>query len=573
MKLLLYCSALIVVNGFINKLGKFGKSFLKEKRMGEYPISRNYYEEALKRLNSNNQTLREIELLNGNNAESWAETKGETLIIIHQVEVTSNHTINENENDNETSQRTTNRRNHSFQKMMERYGNSNSKTDEKTGEKSDNFEVIYGNQITFADIGGFETIKGEMLQCVDMLKNWEKYAQYSVRTPKGLVLEGPPGNGKTMLARGFAGEADVGFIAVSGAEFQDKYIGVGSSKIRELFTLAYENRPCIIFIDEIDALGRRRGDSESGSNAERDNTLNQLLVEMDGFRNNTGIFVIGATNRADLLDKALMRPGRIDKQIYVGMPDNIARRVIIDIHIKGKPNNLEPAKIEELISMTNGFSGAEIENLLNEAMLFALKNKKEEFKWDDIDIIYNRILGGTQSEQHVISDELLERICIHEMGHCLMGIYCKYHPLMKKVVINLTSPKNPGMTIFEEDDILHTYEALFEHVAILYGGRIAELLIYGEELISTGASTDYKEAREIAQKMVVDYGMGRTQYGGIAESSKDKIDIEIEKILADAYTHAYSILQNKKDCIISGSAILKRDRILTRRELQTYLML
>jgi cell division protease FtsH len=535
-------------------------------RMVKYPISRNYYEEALKRLN--NDTMRDIGILT-NNEETIVEQTEESVIIIHHI---SNQTTTINEDMRQ------NHRNHAFQRMMERYENQQKDNERKTGEKSENFEVIYGdtNGIKFSDIGGFETIKGEMLQCVDMLKNWEKYSRFSVRTPKGLVLEGPPGNGKTMLAKGFATEADVAFIAVSGAEFQDKYIGVGSSKIRELFTLACENRPCVIFIDEIDALGRKRNDGDSGGNAERDNTLNQLLVEMDGFRNNSGIFVIGATNRADLLDSALMRPGRIDKRIYVGMPDNVARRFIIDIHMRGKPNQLQKGEIEELVSMTSGFSGAQIENLLNEAMLFALKNDKEEFNMSDIDTIYNRVLGGMQSEEHNVSDEMLERICVHELGHSLMGLFCKHHPLMKKVVINLTSPKNPGMTIFEDDEMqdrLNTYEALFERISILYGGRIAELLIYGETMISTGATTDFAEARVIAQKMVVDYGMGQELYSGMGEKSKDKLDIEVENILSDAYAYTYGFLEKNKDCIISGSAILKRERSLSRRDLQTYLML
>jgi cell division protease FtsH len=412
-----------------------------------------------------------------------------------------------------------------------------------------------------------------MLQCVDILKNFEKYNNYSVRTPKGLILEGPPGNGKTMLAKGFAGEANVNFIAVSGAEFQDKYIGVGSSKVRELFKLATQNKPCVIFIDEIDALARKRNDGDNGGNAERDNTLNQLLIEIDGFYNNSGIFIIGATNRIDLLDSAFMRPGRIDKSIYVGMPDTISRRYIINIHIKGKPNSLTEELIDELVLMTSDFSGAQIENLLNEAMLYALRKNKTEFNISDIDIIYNRILSGSQSEEHIINDETLERICVHEMGHSVMGLFCKHHPLMKKVVINLNSPKNPGMTIFDyETNDLDTYENLYEYISILYGGRIAELLIYGDEFISTGASSDYAEARKTAQEMIIHYGMGN-KYGGIGENSKNLINDEIEKILNDAYKNAYNILNNKKDCIISGSLLLKKQKSLTRSELQSHLMI
>jgi cell division protease FtsH len=567
MKSIIYCLSLSIVNSFINvrHFHKNSNIFTKKK---EYPISRNYHEESIKRLNKTDNF-----------------PKIDSLIIIHHhtqewneyPPLLQNEVIDSTNNTNSMGNNNNRDRNSAFKRMIERYGNQQKEreyTEERNSAKSENFEVVYGNQITFKDIGGFESIKGEMLQCVDMLKNWEKYNRFSVRTPKGLILEGPPGNGKTMLARGFAGEAGVGFIAVSGAEFQDKYIGVGSSKIRELFNLAIKKRPCIIFIDEIDALGRKRNDANDG-NSERDNTLNQLLVEMDGYRNNSGIFVIGATNRADLLDPALMRAGRIDKRIYIGTPDVIARNFIINIHITGKPNTLTKQDITELILMTNSFSGAQIENLLNEAMLLAIKHNKETFNMADINIIYNRILAGTQSEEHIISDELLERICVHELGHSLLGLYCKHHPLMKKVIINLKSPKTPGMTIFEDDgnEILNTYDALFERISILYGGRIAELLIYGEGLVSTGASTDYNEAREIAQKMVIHYGMGKGQYGGIGERSKEKIDLEVEKILEDAYSNAYSILQSKRDCIVSGSAILKREKCITRRDLLTYLML
>ena len=588
----LYCIILCAVNGYMLPRLNHHPFALLATSGDKYPISRNYYEESLKRLNTYNGTIRDLEMLG--RPGSWIEKTGESIIIIHHRQVMTNHTDggdsgdSDDDDDDEEGdemekrreQEKKNHRNYTFKKLLERYNKDDTEEGKRKEanrvSKSENFEVITGGVgITFADIGGFAGVKEEMLQCADMLKNWQHYAQYSVRTPKGLVLEGPPGNGKTMLARGFAGEADVGFIAVSGAEFQDKYIGVGSSKVRELFTLASHNCPCVVFIDEIDALGRCRsdGDSGGGGSSERDNTLNQLLVEMDGFRNNSGIFVIGATNRADLLDPALMRPGRIDKRIYVGMPDAIARRFIVDIHIKGKPNRLAKEEIEEIVSMTGGFSGAQIENLLNEAMLYVLKCKRVVIDWADIEYSYNNVLGGTQSEAHVISDDMLERICAHEIGHSLMGIFCKNHPLLKKVVINLKSPRNPGMTVFEEDNgILSTREALFERVAIMYGGQIAEKLIYGEGMVSTGAITDYAEARKLAQKMVIEYGMGG-RYGGVSEKSKEKIDEEVEGILSDAYAFAYSILQNNRDSIVSGSAILKRELTITRKDLMSYLML
>jgi cell division protease FtsH len=543
----------------------------------KYPISRNYYEEALKRLTSRT-------------GGSGTGTGGTSLIIIHQMESSRNeHEDTEEEADatTEIRQRMRNkeRNNEALKKLLLRYEEQPIRTTGTTTASSDNFEVIKADSIgiRFKDIGGFMGIKSQLMQCLDMLKNWATYAQYSVRTPKGVILEGPPGNGKTMLARAFAAECGVSFIAVSGSEFQDKYIGVGSAKVRELFSLAMENRPCIIFVDEIDALGGRRrtaGDESAGASAERDNTLNQLLVEMDGFRNNTGVFLIGATNRADLLDAALMRPGRIDKRIYVGMPDIVGRRAIVGIHIKGKPNNLTDDNMDEMVRMTGGFSGAQMENLLNEAMLHALGDGREIFEWSDIMVAYSREIGGGgngggDGDGFKLDDEVLQRICVHEMGHCLVGLACKNHPQLQKVMINRESMRNPGMTIFEEGGLVKTRDELFERIMILYGGQIAEILMYGEGGMSNGAVSDNEEARRVAKNMVLEYGMvgGRRNGEGLSETSKGVYDDEVGELLDRAYNMAYAILQKERDSIISGAAILKRDLVINRRDLLAYLML
>jgi len=436
--------------------------------------------------------------------------------------------------------------------------------------KSENFQVITDFPFLFSDIGGYENVKAELNQCVDILQNYSKYMKYNVRIPKGLILEGPPGNGKTLLAKAFAGECQVGFIAVSGSEFQDKYVGVGSSRVRELFDLAFKNFPCIIFIDEIDALGRSRSKESDGegASAERDNTLNELLVALDGFKNNTGVFLIGATNRADLLDPALIRPGRIDKRIFIGLPDEKTRRAILNIHIRGKPYD-SSIQVENLIEITAGLSGAQIENLLNEAMLNALRYNRERFENQDIEIIMNKMLTGWQPNDHEFTEELIYKICIHELGHAIMGLFAKNHAKVRKVMINLSSPNTPGYTLFENaKSTIYTREGLFEHLAILLGGRIAEELFFGVGAVTNGAINDFEEALKLAHKMVVYYGMGKQMiYPSLSDKYKEMIDEDVIELIHSATDYATSILLENKEKIERGSRILERERILKREDL------
>ena len=433
----------------------------------------------------------------------------------------------------------------------------------KQDKKSKNFEVVTKSPYTFKDVGGYDSIKSELDQCIDLLKNHTKYRGYNIRVPRGLILEGPPGNGKTLLAKALAGEARTSFIAVSGSEFQEKYVGVGSSKIRELFELAKKNIPCIIFIDEIDAVGRKRsGDGESSS-SERDSTLNELLVAMDGFKNRTGVFIVAATNRADMLDPALIRPGRIDKRIFIGNPDMKTRESILQIHIVGKPYD-DSISIEDLVEQTNGLSGAQIENLLNEAMLNALKNNEKTFGQKDIEFVMNKIIAGYQSTPMEFTEELIYRICVHEAGHSIIGLLSKSHAKMKKVIINLTSPKSPGYTIFEtKNEAMYTRENLFEHLVILIAGHIAEKIVFNAS-VTTGASDDIHKSTELATSMANMYGMsGRAIYPSESEKYKTIIDDEVFALLNEAYDKAEYILGNSKDLIIETANLLQKNRVLT----------
>ena len=533
-----------------------------------YPIGgrgQNTYENYLKRLNSKNHVESEEAMFNDIYDEMFGITRkmgetntnngSETNVNIRDVRIfinSGNNPFNnmgeeeeseDDEDDNESSNY------ESFKKKQDR--------------KSKHFEVVGKSPFTFKDVGGYDSVKAELDQCIDLLKNHTKYAGYNVRVPRGLIFEGPPGNGKTLLAKALAGESRTSFIAVSGSEFQEKYVGVGSSKIRELFELAKKNIPCIIFIDEIDAVGRKRsGDGESAG-SERDSTLNELLVAMDGFKNRTGVFIVAATNRADMLDPALIRPGRIDKRIFIGNPDTKTRDAIIKIHIRGKPHD-KTISIEDLVEQTNGLSGAQMENLLNEAMLNALKNNEKTFGQKDIDLVMNKIIAGYQATPMEFTEELVYRVCVHEAGHSIVGILSKSHAKMKKVVINLTSPRSPGYTIFEtKNEAMYTREDLFEHLVILIAGHIAERVIFNESM-TTGASDDIKKSIELATNMANMYGMSsRAIYPNESEKYKTIIDDEIFALLNEAYAQAEYILVHSKELIIETAKLLQSTRSIT----------
>jgi len=533
-----------------------------------YPLSKQYFEEGrLRLLNSENVTIQNENILNDDIVKNHNDTDKikilypQLRIILNKQQYLNSLGIkpdNDDEQD-DTEYSYHNGRNDNENRNKYEYKKS---TLDKQNLKSKHFEVSQKCTTMFKDVGGYENVKQELYQCIDILKNYQKYSQYNVRLPKGLILEGPPGNGKTLISKALAGEANCAFIAVSGADFQEKYVGVGSSRIKELFKLARENIPCIIFIDEIDALGRKRTTDSDSSSSERDSTLNSLLVELDGFKDSSGIFIIAATNRIDLLDSALIRPGRIDKKIYIGLPDATTREAILNIHIKRKPydNTIIP---KDLVEITEGFSGAQIENLLNEAMLNALRYNNTKFSYIDFDLVLNKMIAGWQPNQHEFTSNIIDRIAIHEMGHAVVGILSKHHSKVTKVVINLSSPKSPGYTVFEgSTSNIYIREALFEHLMILLAGRIAEELFYGVS-VTTGAINDFEEALILAEKMIKYYGMGENIiYPSLSEKYKETIDNEVLKLINQSYECAQFIITESKDLIYETSEILKVDKIL-----------
>jgi cell division protease FtsH len=440
----------------------------------------------------------------------------------------------------------------------------NKQTNNDDSKSDHTFEIIKNSEYTFKDIGGYHKIKDELMQTSDLLINYNKYKKFNVRVPKGIIFEGPPGNGKTLLAKCFSGELNVSFIPVCGSEFSEMYVGVGASRVRDLFKLAHNNKPCIIFIDEIDALARKRGNDMVSSNSEKDQTLNQLLVNLDGFKGSNGVFVIGATNRIDLLDPALIRPGRIDKNIFIGNPDSDTRKSIIEIHLKGKPLD-KSIDISYIIEMTGGFSGAQIENLINEAMLYALRENREMITLHDFEFIANRIMTGSQSTESKFSEDIINRITVHEIGHALIGFLSKEHSRLVKVTLNLWSPRTPGYTLFESNDKdsnIHTKNCLLSHLMVLMGGRVAEEIFYGIS-VTTGAKLDLEQTYSLAQSMILQYGMGNQNiYPTLSDQSKFLIDQEVNKLLIEAHDGATLILNRNKDLILDCCEVLKSKSLL-----------
>ena len=432
----------------------------------------------------------------------------------------------------------------------------------------------------FADVAGEDEAVAEVEEIKDFLKDPSKYKALGARIPRGVLLYGPPGTGKTLLARAIAGEAGVPFYSMAGSDFVEMFVGLGASRVRDLFDEAKKNAPAIIFIDEIDAVGRKRGSGMGGGHDEREQTLNQLLVEMDGFEANDGVIVMAATNRADILDKALLRPGRFDRQVYVGLPDVKGREEILKVHTKNKP--LAPdVSLKVIAQRTAGFAGADLENLVNEAALLAARRSRKAITMEDIEEASMKVMAGPEKKSRVVTPEEKKLTAYHEAGHAVAGFYCKHHPRVHEITI-IPRGQAGGYTMYlpEKDRSYVTKGEMFEDIVSSLGGRVAEQLILDD--ISTGASNDLQQATNIARQMITKYGfserLGPVVYGtsqeetflgrdlgqgkGYSETTAAEIDSEMRDIIDEAYETCRRTLTEHIDQLHAlAQALMEREKL------------
>jgi cell division protease FtsH len=440
-------------------------------------------------------------------------------------------------------------------------------------------------KVTFADVAGVDEAKAELEEVIDFLRDPKKFTRLGGRIPKGLLLVGQPGTGKTLLARAIAGEADVPFLSISGSDFVEMFVGVGASRVRDLFNQGKKNAPCIIFIDEIDAVGRHRGAGLGGGHDEREQTLNQLLVEMDGFESNEGVILVSATNRPDVLDPALLRPGRFDRQVMVPLPDVKGREKILEVHAKKSPLD-EDVKFGVIARGTPGFSGADIENLVNEAVLYAARFGKDKVNMSDFEFAKDKVLMGVERKSMVISDEEKRNTAYHESGHALVAKLLPGTDPIHKVTI-IPRGRALGLTQQLPEDEKHTYpkKYLLNNIAILLGGRAAEELILKD--FTTGAGNDIERATDLARKMVCEWGMSETMgplaYGkkeeqiflgrefathkDYSEDTAKRIDQEVTKIVSSSYERAKQLLIDHMDLLNKIASELLEKEVLNTAEL------
>jgi len=468
------------------------------------------------------------------------------------------------------------------------------------GKSKAQIQMIPDTGVNFEDVAGCDGAKLELAEVVDFLKQPEVYSKNGCRIPRGVILDGPPGTGKTLLAKAVAGEAGVPFISISGSEFVEMFVGVGASRVRDVFSQAKKNAPCIIFIDEIDAVGRQRGAGFAGGNDEREQTINQILVEMDGFDGNPGIITIAATNRVDILDQALLRPGRFDRKITVDLPDFKGRTRILGVHARGKP--LEPdVDLEAIGRRTPGFSGAQLENLMNEAAISAARKGKSTIGWEEIDGAVDRIMVGLEKKggTAMLSAKQNELVAYHEAGHAIVGALIPDYDQVQKISIIPRSNGAGGLTFFSPQESrlesgMYSKQYLESQLAVALGGRLAEELIYGEDFVTTGASNDIQQVANIAKRMVKEWGMSdvvgrialqrpqsggpfmgrmmgtrQTQWGGKVLSN---VDAEVERLVNNSYLTAKRILSENMDLLHHLARTLVEQEVVSAEEFQMMLV-
>lgn len=471
--------------------------------------------------------------------------------------------------------------------MMNRQGGGANAKAMSFGKSRAKLSTEKDKKITFAQVAGLKEEKEELEEVVDFLKSPKKYIQVGARIPKGILLVGPPGTGKTLLAKAVAGEAGVPFFTISGSDFVEMFVGVGASRVRDLFEEAKRNAPCIIFIDEIDAVARSRGTGMGGGHDEREQTLNQLLVEMDGFGVNEGIIVMAATNRVDILDRAILRPGRFDRKVMVGRPDVQGREEILKVHAKGKPLS-EDIDLEQIARTTAGFTGADLENLLNEAAILAAKDERVYLKQADVQKAFVKVGIGAEKKSHVISEKEKRITAFHEAGHAILfHVLPDVGPVYSVSIIPTGGAGGYTMPLPEKDEMFNTKGKMLQDITVALGGRVAEEEVFDD--ITTGASQDIKQATGLAKSMVTKFGMseavGLVNYDndsdevfigrdlahtsrGYGESMATVIDSEVKRIIDECYSRARLIIKEHEDVLHACANLLLEKEKITREEFE-----
>jgi len=444
-------------------------------------------------------------------------------------------------------------------------------------------------KVTFADVAGVEEAKQELREVVDFLKNPQKYRRLGAKIPRGILLVGPPGTGKTLLARAVAGEANVPFFSISGSEFVEMFVGVGAARVRDLFTQAKKLSPSIVFIDELDAVGRHRGAGLGGGHDEREQTLNQLLVEMDGFDENTNVIVLAATNRPDILDPALLRPGRFDRRVIVDRPDFEGRKKILEVHLRGKPIGKD-VNIDIIARSTPGFVGADLANLVNEAAILSARKNKNEINMEEFEEAIEKVIAGPEKKNRILRPQEKELVAFHELGHALVAkLIPEATPVHKVTIIPRGLALGYTLQLPEEDRYLLSKKELEAEIAVLLGGRAAEELIFGQP--TSGAADDLRRATELARKMVCEYGMSEKlrnltlgenhseiflgkdlmQIKNYSEDTAKIIDEEIKNIVDKAYNRALTLLKDHEDILKELSKVLIEKETIDGSEIDKFL--